>query len=304
MGERSALGPDVVIAGAARSGTSSLAAQLGTHPDVDPGKVKEPNYFSRGLDNGPEWYDRLYQRRRPGLLRLDASVSYTSPLYPEALRRLAAAVPEAFVVYVVRHPTQRAVSHFLFRRHYFHIEPAPDLGTALREGTYYTGGSDYAHWLAELTAAFPRSQLLVVPFEVVTGAVLDVTATVYERLGLDRSLASGDKAAQHRNPVVEYRTDVARRAASVLRRSAVYPRLRSAVGATRLRRLRGLVTRQASAPSEADVLASCAPAELDQLRALEERAGAAVREHLVEQDARLGLSWADRSFAAPTAPST
>ena len=297
MTDERTLGPDIVIAGAARSGTSSLAAQLGTHPDVDPGKVKEPNYFSRGLDKGAQWYDALYQPRRRGLLRLDASVSYTSPLHPEALDRLAAESPSAFVVYVVRDPIQRAVSHFLFRRHYFHLESAPDFGTALRGGSYYVDGSDYSRWLTLLTATFPPQQLLVVPFEVVTAAVLEVTATIHAELKLDASTAAAEQAAHHRNPVVEYRTEGMRRAASLLRQSSLYPRLRSAVGGTRLRRIRGVVTRRAAVPTAEEAIASCAASELEQLRELQVRSGAAVLAHLDEQDQRLGLSWRDRSFA-------
>ena len=50
----SSTGPDLVIAGAARSGTSFLAAQFENHPEIDPGKVKEPNYYSRNLGRGSE----------------------------------------------------------------------------------------------------------------------------------------------------------------------------------------------------------------------------------------------------------
>jgi len=292
------LGPDLVLAGAARSGTSTLAARLGKHPGVDPGKVKEPNYFSRRLDEGPEWYDRLFEPRRPGLLRLDASVSYTSPLHPEALGVLAAASPQAFVVYTVRDPTLRAVSHYQFRHHHFQLEPAPDFGSALRAGSYYVDGSDYQRWLSELDATFPRERQLIVPFEVVTEDVDGATAVVWQQLGLDPGLVSADESQVHRNAVVEYRHALFGRAVGAVRHSGLYPVLRSAVGASRLRRLRDLATRKPSLPSHDEVMASCGPDELEQLRDLETRAGAAVRHRLAEQDTRLGLSWLERSFAA------
>src|SRR5919106_479728 len=57
MGSPRSLGPGIVIAGAARSGTSYLAAVLGAHPDIDAGAVKEPNYFSREHERGPGEYD-------------------------------------------------------------------------------------------------------------------------------------------------------------------------------------------------------------------------------------------------------
>ena len=80
----------MAIVGAARSGTTYLAAQLGAHPCIDPGAVKEPNYYSREFERGRSWYDGLYAPSTPGMYRLDASTSLTFPQFPEALGRLAA----------------------------------------------------------------------------------------------------------------------------------------------------------------------------------------------------------------------
>ena len=294
----STLGPDLVIAGAARSATSSLAAQLGSHPSIDPGSIKEPNYFSRAMERGPDWYEGLYGARRDSLLRMDASTSYTSAFYPAALERLAAASPDAFVVYVVRQPTQRAVSHFLFRRHHFQIEQAADFGAALLSSPDYVGASDYSRWLPELRARFGDDRLLVVPFEIVATNPEEATAEISRRMGLAPPPPALDQGRRHRNDVVEYRSQATRRVAGLLRHSSLYPRLRTALGADRVRGARALLTRQPRLPSTEEAMASCTPEQLDRLRQLDERAGAAVREHLVGQDARHGLGWAERSFAA------
>ncbi|WP_324275689.1 hypothetical protein [Blastococcus brunescens] len=45
---------------------------------------------------------------------------------------------------------------------------------------------------------------------------------------------------------------------------------------------------------------SCAPDQLAQLQALDDRAGEATRTYLDAQDERLGLRWAPLSFAAAT----
>ncbi len=293
------LGPDLVIAGAARSGTSSLAAQLGAHPAVDPGKVKESNYFSRNLERGPGWYEGLYDERRMGLLRMDASTSYTSALHPEALKRLAAAAPDAFGIYVVRQPTERALSHYLYRHYYLQIDHAPDFGTALRTTSYYVDGSDYSRWLSDLRSTFADGKLLVVPFEVVTTEPEEATAEICRQLGLAVVPVAQHVGRQHRNDVVEYRNLTARRVASRLRRSPAYSGLRAALGSSRMRKARGLLTRQALLPSTDEAMASCDSTQLELLRQLDSHAGAAVREHLVAQDSRLGLTWAGRSFSTP-----
>lgn len=295
----STLGPDLVIAGAARSGTSALAAQLGAHPDIDPGKVKESNYFSRALERGPEWYESLYDERRDGLLRLDASTSYTSPLHPSALAELAAAAPDVFVLYAVRQPTQRALSHYLLRHHYFQIEDATDFAEALRTTSYYVEASDYSRWLPELRTTFSEQRLLVVPFELITSKPQDILFEVCRLLGLSAPPDAREAGRRHRNDVVQYRNQAARQVARRFRRSPAYPWVRNAIGAGPTRRARGLLTRQAQLPSADEAMASCRPDQLEQLRRLDQRAGAATHEYLLAQDARLGLAWAAESFSAP-----
>jgi hypothetical protein len=294
-------GPEVVIAGAARSGTSALAAQLGAHPSIDAGKVKEPNYFSRRLDRGEGWYESNFQSRSDSVLRLDASTSYTSPRYPHALEHLATASPDVYVIYCVRQPTQRALSHYLLRRHYFHVEHAATFGAALRTTSLYVDQSDYSHWLPLLSDRFGPERLLVVPFELITTQPQQAVEEVCRRLRIEPPPDAAKEGEVHRNAVVEYRNERIRRLAGKFRRSAAYPAVRSLVGAGRLRQARGLVTRPPALPTSDESMQSCSPDELKQLQALDDRAGKATRAYLQAQDERLGLHWAPLSFATATA---
>jgi hypothetical protein len=293
-------GPDVVIAGAARSGTSALAAQLGVHPRIDAGKVKEPNYFSRHLDRGEQWYESNFRTRSETVLRLDSSTSYTSPRYIHALDHLATASPKAYVIYCVRQPTDRALSHYLLRRHYFHVEDAPTFGEALRTNSLYVDQSDYSHWLPLLSDMFGPERLLVVPFELITAQPRQATGEICRRLGIEPPPDAAKEGEVHRNAVVEYRTERIRRMAGKFRRSRAYPAVRSLVGAGRLRKARGLVVRPPTLPTRDESMQSCSPDGLRQLQALDDRAGKATRTYLEAQDERLGLQWAPLSFAGAT----
>jgi hypothetical protein len=300
MAARTSFGPDVVIAGAARSGTSALAAQLGVHPNIDAGKVKEPNYFSRHLDRGEQWYDSNFRSRSDSLLRLDASTSYTSPLYPQAVEHLATASPGAYVIYSVRQPSERALSHYLLRRQYFHIDDAPTFGEALRTTPLYVDQGDYSHWLPLLCDTFGPERLLLVPFELITARPQQVTGEVCRRLGIEPPPDAPEEGELHRNAVVEYRSERIRRVAGIFRHSRAYPAVRSLVGADRMRKARGLVTRPPVLPTRDESMQSCSADELTQLQALDDRAGKATRTYLEAQDERLGLHWAPLSFAAAT----
>jgi Sulfotransferase family len=285
-------GPDLVIAGAARSGTSTLAAHLSRHPAIDMGMVKEPNYFSRHIDLGDDWYDGLFTKRTPGLLRLDASTSYTYPQFPHALKRLAEAAPQAYVVYLVRDPLERAVSHYLYYRHYFKREPAATFADALRTGSYYTDVSDYDHWLPCLRQYFSE-HLLVVPFDAVTNARTDVLSSIYSGIGIHAEPVAENEVEAHQNNVVEFRAKSVRLAVNAVRRNRTYMRLRSVVGPHRVRKIRSVLTRTTVLPSAREVIASCDDEQLAALRIFEARARTAVRDHLQQQDVRLGLAWTD-----------
>lgn len=296
MSGSNGVGPDLVIVGAARSGTSFLASVLGEHPDVDGGAVKEPNYFSREYARGPEWYDALYRPRRAGLLRLDASMSYTFSHFPDALDRLADAAPDAYVVYAVRHPVARLLSHFQLHRDYFRNEKSPTLGRALAGTAVYAGASDYAAWLPLLEKRFGPERLLVVPFPVVTGGRRELLDVICEATGLApqpfREMGDDtDVAQRHRNQVVAFRNRWVLKGRRAVRRAGFYPAVRRALGPDRLRRVRTWTTRPVAVESLPEALRTLDEAQHDRLAELYTSAGAAVADHLAGQDARLGLGW-------------
>jgi hypothetical protein len=287
-------GPDILICGSARAGTSYLASLLGADPRVDPGAVKEPNFYSREWHRGIEWYERLYEPRRKGLLRLDASVSYTFAHFPAALVNVAAHAPGATVVYSVRDPIQRLLSHYLLHRTYFRNDDAPTLGAALTGRDVYSGASDYAHWLGALYALFPVDRVLVVPFDIVTTRPDQVVSLVLETRGLGEgpSDQTDSRAGDHRNEVVEFRNPALRRAWRAIHVSGAYPHLRRLLGIDRTRRLRGLMTRTSHTERLPEALTSCTREQLLALDRLYASAQVATAQALAGQDARTGHEWA------------
>lgn len=292
------IGPDLVIAGSARSGTSYLASVLGSHPAIDPGAVKESNYFSRELWRGSSWYDGLYQPRQAGLVRLDASMSYTYAHFPDALRELRQAAPDAYVVYCVRHPVARALSHYQLHRDYFANEPATRFADAATDGSVYLGASRYEHWLSQLSQTVASDRLLIVPFPVVTGATAEVTGRICSALGLGPLETTPQSARAHRNEVARFRSGAAMRARRIVRRSGAYPVVRKSLGSERLRWLRGRLTTTAPGESLQEALAQCSADRLSELQRLHSIAREAVTESLRIQDSKQGTAWVEDWLAS------
>ena len=281
-----------MIVGAARSGTSFLSGTLGRHPHIDVGSVKEPNFFSSQWDRGAEWYDGLFEPREPGGRRVDASVSYTYPQHRDALRRIHEAAPDVQVVYAVREPLTRLVSHFHLFRYYHGLEAKwPTLEAAIDRSEMFLGSGDYGHWLTRLAETFPLDQLLVVPFPATTGRVADTTGIVLDRLGLEATTVEL-AAPEFRNDVRAFAVPGITSVQQRLHRSTLYPRLRRALGPRRLRALRRLLTRPTELPSVEDELATLSPGARDRVADHAARAVSAVDDWLTDQDARLGTEWA------------
>ena len=82
-------GPDFIIIGAMKCGTSTLATQLGDQAGLFMTTPKEPNYFSDEAvySQGPDWYAALFEAAGDGDIRGEASTHYTKqPTYPKTLR--------------------------------------------------------------------------------------------------------------------------------------------------------------------------------------------------------------------------
>lgn len=206
--------PDFLILGAARSATTSLHYYLDQHPGITMSMTKEPNFFAFDHDReppaplidpastivtksvvAPDAYRRLFDGAGP-----DDVLGEASPLYlyvretPTQIRRF---VPEPRLVAIVRHPVERAYSHWMHIRRDrpegmlegFRAACEAEMATG---GAYspYAGGSHilrmglYAEQLDRYVDAFGRDALLVLPYEQVTGAPQEALTAICRHVGV------------------------------------------------------------------------------------------------------------------------
>jgi hypothetical protein len=111
--------PDYIIAGAQKSGTTSIWAYLNEHPNVKPALRKEVNFFDANYDRGLDWYrsyfplsapDHVYATSFPETLTGESCANYM--FHPLAPRRIAETVPRAKIIFLLRNPVDRAFSHY------------------------------------------------------------------------------------------------------------------------------------------------------------------------------------------------
>ena len=191
---------DFVIIGAMKAGTTSAFDFLASHPSVFAPRNKEPHYFSRGYRMPASYYRRLFRERADGQLSGEASPTYSwIRQYPEVPERIANDAPNAKIIYLVRDPLERWLSHY--RHHLLLGNNYDSFDAATTEDGLWDRGRYQETALAYLKH-FPRENLFVADLHDLTNdeswrhkmlAFLGLTPTSDTPPELPRSNASADR---------------------------------------------------------------------------------------------------------------
>ncbi|MGI9601804.1 MAG: sulfotransferase [Acidimicrobiales bacterium] len=207
--------PDFMIIGGQRCGTSSLFKWLSRHPELIPALRKEVDYFSLDHQQGEAWYRAhfpLAGRRRWAERRSHPWATYeATPTYlfdPRAPDRARALLPDAKLIVLLRHPAERAISHYHHNvRHglepldlaealaaendrlapeWAQIRADPDhRAITLRRFSYVARGR-YAEQLQRWQASFPIEQFLVMRSEDLFGSPRRALDEICDFVGVSR----------------------------------------------------------------------------------------------------------------------
>ncbi len=198
--------PNFIIIGAAKSGTTSLAATLQRHPQVFmTSKPKEPKFFGRNYENGWEWYANLFSRGNAASkpARGEASTMYTSalPRFAVTAKLMRLYLPELKLIYVTRHPLDRVVSQW---RHLkgkdADYTPFNEILTKKNPANLILGCSRYFERISAFRAEFPDNQILPVTFEDLLADPSAEIKRILSFLGVDPAIdILGDTGLAHEN---------------------------------------------------------------------------------------------------------
>lgn len=188
--------PNLFLIGSHKAGTTSLHRYLALHPAVFMCEPKEPCYFAERhvLDfkvreelwgrNGENYYCRLFENGRGCTIVGEASTVYTMlPTVRGVAERLHKFNPNAKLVYLMRDPVQRTISH------YWHdvkrLRESRPLLTALREVSRYTDVSYYAMQVKPYFSLFGRERVYTLTFEDLVANPASVLRDLFGWLGVE-----------------------------------------------------------------------------------------------------------------------
>ena len=196
-------GPDFLIIGATKCGTTSLYEYLAQHPLVLPAIWKEIEYF-RFPERGKHWYLSHYPRIPEGKERYitgEASTCYMSIW--DAKSRVHAEFPHARLIALMRDPVAKAISHAHHDRKIGCEQrtaeqalneeldilealerPWHDAEDYWRTQRGYVWLALYYYFLENWLTVFSREQLLLIPSEELYSDPGATLTRVYRHLGL------------------------------------------------------------------------------------------------------------------------
>lgn len=148
--------PDFIIIGAMKSATSTLHEQLALQDGIFMSTPKEPNFFSddEQFARGEAWYEDLFAEAKPSDICGESSTHYTKlPDHPQTIERIKATlshVPK--LIYVIRHPIDRLVSHYIHQ--WTQNKMTGDINIAINRYPELVAYSQYAKQLKPYIESF------------------------------------------------------------------------------------------------------------------------------------------------------
>ncbi len=106
---------NLIVPGAAKSGTSTLHDALNQHPEICMSDSKEPHYFCRFERNtkGPKHHNSLFSQVGGESVFGESSTSYMP--WPDAIERISKDLENPKIIIVLRDPISRTFSHWRWR---------------------------------------------------------------------------------------------------------------------------------------------------------------------------------------------
>ncbi len=182
--------PNLIIIGGLKCGTTSIHHYLGLHPEIQMSKPKELNFFVEELawDLGMDWYRGRFDDRFP--VRGESSPHYTNqPRYTGVVERIHQHIPDAKLLYMVRDPISRILSHW---RHAtgagYETRSIEEVLT--REDQTYVTRSMYWMQLQPYLERFDRDQIEVITQEELQADREGTMRKAFRFAGVDENFTS------------------------------------------------------------------------------------------------------------------
>lgn len=257
-----------------KSATSSLHDLLGQHPSIHMSAVKEPRIFIDENPSDSQWQDylSLFTGANNFRYRGESSTDYTKrPKYVDVEARIYQFCPEARIIYIMRDPVERTLSHYWFD--WRKQDERLPMGIAMRHPSNYVEFSHYSIQIRPYIDTFGPASVYTLTTESLASDPRTAMAGLLDWLGLREVLDPEAYQSERANALPTRLTVPARESvpARIVRSTTWKRRVRRWVPQTARRRLYDVLFRPFDPRSvdAEDVIRKIRPTLLDYTQELE-----------------------------------
>ncbi len=177
--------PNFLVIGAAKAGTTTLCELMGKHPDVYMFPHKETHFFSHHYDRGIEWYESKFDPPASAKAVGEGSPTYAEGR-PDIAKNIHRHLPDARLIYIVRHPIQRIESEYV--QLIDNGQSFSSLDDAIKRWQPLVDNSCYLARIDEFRKYFDDSKILVLFTGDLRSNPVQVLAQCFDFLEVDPSV--------------------------------------------------------------------------------------------------------------------
>ena len=175
--------PNFIVIGPGKSGTSWLYMVLCAHQQVCMSSAKETLYFENDYGRGPNWYAKFFRHCDLERTRAIGEISNTYIFSPLAAERIAKDFPAMKLIATLRHPAERAFSHFLFLKR--NAELNCSFEEALQRRPDIKTRGNYFEHLSHYRQRFSSEQLMILIYDDLKRDVQEYACRLFNFLEID-----------------------------------------------------------------------------------------------------------------------
>lgn len=181
--------PDFLVIGAMKCGTTSLHHYLDMHPDIFMSEVKEIDFFTTNYHLGLDWYKRQFPNEKK--LSGESSQNYSKrhhPDFKDAAERIHDVLPHVKIIYVVRDPVKRVISHIQENIESHVYQQTFDFNRYIMEtpGNHWELCSMYYYQIEPYLRLFDRENIYLLSLEELQKNTSLTLNRIFAFLGLER----------------------------------------------------------------------------------------------------------------------
>ena len=182
--------PNLIIIGAPKSATSTLAYTLSKHESIFCCQPSEPKFFGSKYYKGWDWYSKIFSKGKNYKTRIEASTKYASSddLFKRTPKLLHSYIPNVKLIYVTRNPLERSISHWRHLKGRFTNKKIANFNKILDNKYLYNRiikCSMYFKQIKKFRRYFPDNQIHCLTFEDLTTKPCETLADLLDFAGVN-----------------------------------------------------------------------------------------------------------------------